>query len=149
MTEDTSSVDLSSLALSDEDCSNIDTSFPLLAASTYELKIIEKTIKPSERQPGKMNLSLKLETTETGLSTEGEKVAPGFPLFHTISLDKTDRYDPNKALALFVKTFGIVGSPRTFVTDSTIGIGAKAKIPVKVQKATDQFKASNRVELQR
>jgi hypothetical protein len=137
------------IQLSDEDCSNIDTSFPLLAASTYELKIIEKTVKPSERQPEKTNLSLKLETTETGLSTEGEKVAPGMVIFHTISLNQTDKYNPTKAVALFMKTFGIPGSPNSFINNPTLGIGAKAKVPVKLQKATDQFKAANRIELQR
>ena len=129
--------------LSDADCSTIDTSYPKIVAQTYLLRVKDVEIKENNAQTGK-NMSVDFETITDALSTTGEPVPPGFVLYRNISLVKTAKYDPNKAVASFMKCFSIPGSPRSLVDGlGRSAIGQPGYCNVVVKKGTPEFPEKN------
>lgn len=74
----------------DEDLSGIDTSMPKLKG-VFDLKI-EEAEDVTNPETGKVNWKLTLKTTADTTSVSGEKVAPGFPIYHNVSLTPTAKY---------------------------------------------------------
>jgi len=89
------------LAILNQDYKDVDRSMPLLAEDNYKLAVDDIKLVPSKNTPGKTNLSIKLRTMEDARDTEGKPIRAGWKLNHTISMDKTDSYDPSRNLALF------------------------------------------------
>lgn len=69
----------------DLDLNEIDTQFPLLAPGLYELRIADSTVDDSVGGDAKL-WKLTFETTQESSSVKGETLAPGLPLYHTITL---------------------------------------------------------------
>lgn len=130
--------------LLDTNVSDIDTSFPRIVAATYDLRVKELELKPNNAQTGN-NIAVVLETTSNTTDTEGKPVASGFTIRHNISLVKTEKYDPNKAVATFMKCFKLTGSPKAFADNPNMALGAVGACKVKIQKATDQFGERNAI----
>lgn len=80
------------------DLSSVPTGRPILKPCVTPLEI--RKIEPVENKAGTgHNLNIELITTEELDTEAGEPVNPGFPLYDTISLVQTEKYDPWRRLA--------------------------------------------------
>jgi hypothetical protein len=130
--------------LLDTDVSNIDTSYPRLNPSTYDLMVDSIERVENNAHTGH-NLKVALKTTSDAISTTGDPIPAGYVLNHNISLVKTPKYDPNKSLATFMKAAKLTGSPKAFAENPVIASGKTITARVGIQKATEQYNESNKI----
>jgi hypothetical protein len=120
------------------DQTDTSTAMPLLPPDEYALAVVKVEQKRNSKDTGDV-IKIQLKTTVECTSITGELVAPGFPLFHTISITPTPDYtisSINRALANFEKDgCGEVGA--FFPLDRYEGKIVRAK--VKVQKGNDDY----------
>lgn len=132
----------------DMNVSDIDTSFPRLAANVYELEITSADKVDNKAGTGQ-NLKVSMKTTSEGISTQGEKLPAGVLLTSNISMTPTEKYSQQsiaKALASLMKSAGLTGSPRSLIDDPGQLIGKVVTAKVGVQKETDEYPESNSVK---
>lgn len=129
----------------DTDVSNIDTSYPRIVASTYDLQIagIEKA--ENNAKTGD-NLKVELKTTSDATSTSGEPVPAGFVIHHNISLVQTPKYDPRKPLAQFMKAAGVSGKQSDFLVSPQGIVGKTITAKVGIQKETSEYPERNTIK---
>lgn len=95
------SISPDALATLSSDLKDVNPNMPVLKADIYTLAVSEIALVPSKNKPGKTNLQIKLKTTEDSVDTDNKHIGKGWTITHTISVDKTDRYDPAPALKRF------------------------------------------------
>jgi hypothetical protein len=84
-------------ALLNSDLSETPTTRPLLSGLAT-LKVAEMLVEDNKAKDGS-NLNIKFVTTEPMTSTDGRAVNAGFPIYHTVSLKQTEKYNPKENLA--------------------------------------------------
>lgn len=131
--------------LSDMDVSQIDTSYPRIKPSTYELAIKSIELVENSAKTGD-NIKTELATTSDSTSTAGEPVPAGFIIIHNISLVKTPKYDPNRSVAAFMKSAKITGSARSFVDNLGQALGKIVTAKVGIQKETQEYSERNTIK---
>lgn len=134
--------------LMDVNVSDIDTSFPRLAANVYTLKIDTAEIVDNKAGTGK-NLKVSLSTTESATSTQGETLSPGVKLINNLSLTSTEKYSPTsiaKAVASLMQSAGLNGTPKSLIADPSKLVGLLVTAKVGIQKETDEYSESNTIK---
>jgi hypothetical protein len=139
------------LAALQQDFGSVDRSMPLLKEDVYTLRVKEIKLEPSKNSPGKTNLKIQLVTTEDALDTDGKPLRAGWSVTHTISMDKTDKYDPARNLANFKDSMeGANSRGPLFPLEQFKDRLLKAKIIVegerKDEKTGQTYPPSNRVK---
>lgn len=84
-------------ALLNSDLSDVPTSRPLLNGLA-KLRV-KKMATEANKAGDASNLNCEFVTTEPLTATDGRNVNPGFIIFHTVSLKKTEKYNPSENLA--------------------------------------------------
>jgi hypothetical protein len=102
------------------DLTNVETGMPLLPEGIHGVEVIEAKLEPNKKGTGK-NLNLKFGLTEATESVEGKLLNVGFPLFHTISMVQTPKYDPRQNLAAFKECFTGTKAGNFFPVEQYIG----------------------------
>ena len=82
------------------DLTNVETGMPVLREGLVGIEVLEAKIEPNKKGTGS-NLNLKFGLTDPWEALDGKAINPGFPLFHTISLVQTEKYNPLQNLAAF------------------------------------------------
>lgn len=90
--------------LESTDFSKVETGMPLLPAALYEVEVQEADVSPNKAGTGH-NAKFKLGLTQPTTDLTGKPVNPGFPIFVTMSLVRTPKYDPLKNIAQFMECF--------------------------------------------
>lgn len=131
--------------LEDLDLTGVDTALPILAPQITTARIVEAKKEPNSKGTGN-NLNLKLELTDAAeRDSGGEPVSPGFPLFHTVSLVQTAKYDPRRNLAELQEA--VFGEKRTkFVIEELIGEEVQIKV---APEGTDEDEYGRRTRIKR
>lgn len=137
---------MDSIDILNQDLSSVDTSRPLLAAGNVELTVAEMKVEPNKKQTGQ-NLNIVFKTVNSERSVKGETIAPGFPVFHTVSLTPTEKYTPESIQrsikSLLEGLYGHANCPKTFgTTDDHLSKTCTAKLIV---EESDQYPPSNRI----
>lgn len=132
----------------DVNVSDIDTSFPRLAANVYTLKVTSAELVDNKAGTGK-NLKVQLETTENATSMQGETLSPGVKLTNNLSITPTEKYSQNsiaKAVASLMQSAGLEGTPKTLINDPSQLVGKLVTAKVGIQKETDEYLESNTIK---
>ena len=131
----------------DTDVSSIDTSFPRLQKGLYELSCTAAELLDNKAGTGK-NLKLQFKTTQSGYSTSGEQVAPGYNITTFVALTPTPKYTEQmiaKNLASLMKSADMSGSPRAVIDNPATLVGKVVNATVAVQPANDGYAESNKI----
>lgn len=131
----------------DIDVSDVDTSFPRLAANVYELEISKAEVVDNKAGTGK-NLKVQLKTTAPATSTEGEPMVAGTFITTNISLTPTEKYSQdsiNKAVTLLMKSAGLTGKISAVRDNPSSLEGKRVTAKVGINKATDEYPESNKI----
>lgn len=127
-----------------------DTSMPLLAAGLADLVISEAEVADAKKNPGSQTLRLVLKTTADGMSTKGEPLSAGFPLFHYISITPSESYPATriaKAVAMVCQAAGVTGvTVRQVLDDPSMLVDKVVRCKVGIRKETDDFPESNTIK---
>jgi len=128
--------------LLDDDLSDVDTSFPLLAEGVYDMVIKEVKLEENKAKTGN-NVVIKVATTVPAKSVKGEHLNPGMVLTNYISTvevpGKYDRDAIKRNLATFVQATGLGGAinPMDRFKDKIV------RCKVKVRPPEGQYEAAN------
>ena len=126
----------------DVDLTNTDTSFPLLEPGMYKFSVVKVEAVENKKKTGD-NIKIELKLEQTAKSTKGEEIQAGFPIFDTISMVKTEKYDPKRKLAQFQEV--ALGAKGPFAPlDRYLGKEVYAKIKV---EDSEDYGEQNRVNL--
>lgn len=99
-------------SLMNVDLTSVETSLPILVPGTYAFTVREAKIEENSKKTGNnMNFKFTLDNEAPGTldgkseDSSGNPVMckPGMSLYYTISLVKTDKYDPLQKLAQFLE----------------------------------------------
>lgn len=137
------------------DLSTVRTSLPILAAGMYVVTLKAASVDANKKGTGS-NLSLEVTLTNPALDDQGKEVAPGFPLFDTVSLVRTFKpdgttisYDPVKRLVELLEAFGVekAGSmtPRDMLALIQSFIGQQTAVRTKIEKS-DEYGDKTRIQ---
>jgi hypothetical protein len=140
----------------DTNVNDIDTSYPRIPESLYDLKIASAKKEKTKDGTGE-RLTIALETTIDVKSTEGELLKPGHKITHYIGItEKPERQndrgdtiraytnaDIAKALAGIAKALELNTSPRSLMDNPAQLEGKVVRAKVKINKETPQFPESN------
>lgn len=124
----------------DTNVNDIDTSFPLLPATIYELRVEKATTEPTSK--GGQQIVMKMKTTQETTSVKGDAVPAGFPLTKRIAVTETPRYTSRQigqAIARVGKGLGVNATPREIINSPTMLEGKIATWNVTIRKATAEY----------
>lgn len=147
MTTNEGSVSAAPVDPMDIDVSDVDTSFPRLAANVYTLEVSKSEVVDNKAGTGK-NLKVQLKTVEPSISTEGEPLPAGTFITTNISLTPTERYSQasvNKAVTLLMQSAGLTGKISIVRDNPAILEGKQVTAKVGIQKETDEYPESNKI----
>jgi hypothetical protein len=131
------------LNLNDLDLTNTDTGLPLLEPGLYKCRVKNVQAVENKKKNGQ-NLKIELTLEQTVKSTKGQEISAGFPLFDTVSLVKTEKYDPARRLAEFQEaTMGAKG--KLAPLDRYIGNEVHVKVSIEGSQ-DDEFGEQNRIK---
>jgi hypothetical protein len=130
------------------DLSTVQTAMPILHDGVYEATVAEVKIEPNSKKDGNnVNIKTTLNYAAKGWvkNARGEKedrdVAPGFPVYDTISLKETRKengelkYDPRPSVARFME--GVLGSRTGNFFPLDQYIGRRVMIRVKTEESEE------------
>lgn len=146
----------------DTNVNDIDTSYPVIPAAIYDLKITkaEKAhTKAGNATEGPFQLVLTLETTTDLKSVKGADVPAGLKLTHYIGVSekpagtnqegKATRARTNadiaKDIASLCKSAGVSGSVRGIIDMPAQLEGHTPRVKVTIQKETSEYPEANRI----
>lgn len=89
------------------DLSGTSTKYPVIVPGPYNFQVAKMEVVPNKSRAGTNNLKIELKLMEPAQDREGNTINPGFSIFHTIGLSKTEKYDPARNLAVFMD--GVLG----------------------------------------
>ena len=130
-----------------EDLSGVDTSTPLLAEGTYDVRV--KEIKKVQAKDGvNHNLKIQLALVDKARSVDGELLNAGFPIFDQISLKVTENYDPRKNLRRFQEAAGVNGpfEPLSQYQDKVLRVQVKVAPESKNKDTGETYPPKNQVK---
>lgn len=122
------------------DLGSTDVSFPIAAPGLYKVNWTEYEIKDNKKGTGK-NLVMKLITTGPITTNKGEP-RDSFSFTNIVSLEKTDKYDPNKNLSQIMDA---VKGNHNGLFDPDSLLNQELTIRVKVEN-NEEFGDQNRVQ---
>lgn len=128
----------------DIDLSGVDTERQLLAVGLYKVQVKSIETSPNKTRTGDV-LKITLALEQTGTSTKGQPINPGYPLFENISMVKTDKYDPRVRLAQFMEA--VLGRKGSLAPLDQY-LGKDLMVKVKIEGTPDsQYGEQNRVAM--
>lgn len=128
-----------------EDLGGVDVSMPLLPKDTYLMTVKKCEVVDNKKGDGK-NIKITLSTTTPTISVAGEPIAPGFPVYDTISLTPTPNYTKASILKK-VKLFrqAVTGQAGGAFDPAAQYEGKNVKVVLKVQDEQGDYPAANKV----
>jgi hypothetical protein len=129
----------------DTNVNDIDTSYPLLPATYYMMKLEGCKVEPNSKGTGE-NLVLPHKTIEKAQDVKGNEVQPGLVVTRWVSLTETDKRTIDaikKDVARIAQAFGVNATVRQIINSPASLDGKTARTKVTVKKETDEFPASN------
>ena len=116
-------------SLETADFTNVETGMPTIPKGLYEVEVLTATIDRNKKQTGS-NANFKFGLTQPTTAEDGKAVNPGFPVFHVISLVKTDKYDPLQNIARFMECFTGTKSGKFLPVENFIGMKGNVRIDI-------------------
>ncbi len=125
------------------DLSTTETGFPVIAPGVYAFQVGQMELKDSKSKAGAKNLSIECKLTQPAADRNGKVIKAGFPLYHTISLAASDKYDPKKNLAQFKEA--VLGTKDgTFMPlEQYMGQSFTARVKI---ESSEQYGDQNRID---
>lgn len=125
------------------DLTNVDTSFPTLAAGVVACVIAEMA--PGETKEKHVPvLNIKLTTAAPYPTSDGKSIKPaGFPLRDMVSLQPTEKYDPRQRLAQIKEA--VFGEKTGSFGDTSAYLGKPVNVRIAVE-SSEEYGNQNRVK---
>lgn len=142
----------------DTNVNDIDTSYPVLPATHYMLKIEGAKVEPTKNNDGN-RLTIPFRTVEKVQDKKGNEVLPGHQITHYIGVtERPEHLDEKgrtiaaytldsikKSIARVAKAAGVSATVRQILDNPAMLDGKIVRAKVKVNKETDQFAESNSI----
>lgn len=138
----------------DTNVNDIDTSYPVIPAGLYDLRVKSVKREPTKDGTGE-RLTIALELTAPTVSTTGQPINVGHQITHYVGITPKEATDGKRAygnteiaksLASIAKAAGILCTPRDILSNPVILEGKTVRTKVGVSKETEEFSASNKVK---
>lgn len=125
--------------LENMDLSEVSTGMPVLPQGLYEVEVLESKSETNKKGTGS-NWKLKLGLTQPTTSLDGKSVNPNFPIFTTISLVQTEKYDPKQNLASFLECFTGTKAHKLLPFEQFVSMRGNIRLGV---KTSDEYGQQN------
>lgn len=129
----------------DTNVNDVDTSYPLIPATYYVMKIDSAKVEPNKKGTGD-NILVSFKTTERCQDIKGNDVPAGLAIRQYISITETPQYDVNsikRSVASLAQAAGVSATVREIINNPATLEGKLVRVKVKVNKETSEYSASN------